>query len=410
MEKLKEKIFRNIIGLEDVKEKLMKILEWCKKVVGYSSFNSLLPKGILLYGVSGCGKTLLMEEYSKAFNYPTYTINGNRTNKAEDIINVFKKARSSYNSLVLIDKLDTLIESDLLIKQTIHKELDMSKDNQNVIVIATANQIDKISKSFKRFENDKIFHIDIPSNEDIKKLLKYFLNNLKVNINNININSLANLLSGSSGIEIKEIIEDAYILTNGNLKTESIEESYFMLHYGNKYSLKNFNNKYEAIHEAGHVLLSYKHKYLLDLYRDTIQKSVSEVNIKWHSINERKSIKLILAKIEISVAGYLAQKIVYNYSDKQSLQDINKAKYQAKILVNKFGYKGFMSSIKSNANYKDENNNESEKEVNKLIERIEKKTSKYINKYNIELLKISKQLELKGYVSENELEEIMYNN
>lgn len=372
--------FKNISGYEEVKEELIRILKWYKEKDKIIDKHVDLPKGIIFYGDSGCGKTTLMQEYAEMFNYPIFYLKGRNENLIKEINDVFSVAREEDNAVILIDDLDLLFYDNNNIIRLLIQELDEISNNNskgNIIVLATAKEINEDSFLFRNGRFDRSFELSMPETIDIKKIIDFYLKKINIVLDENELEYLTNILMGCSGVDIKCIIEDAYLSANGKPTLDDIENSWYLIYYKKRFNNQNLDfNEYDyqmvAVHEAGHILLTYKNKSLINFYRATIQNSSDALGgCKIYPISNKKyCLETILADIEIDIAGYLAQSIICNSIDAGASSDLSDAKYSASLLINELGYKG----IKYITNVDKESNIlPNEKLINKLLRKKKEK-------------------------------------
>lgn len=407
--------FKNIAGYEEVKEELIRILKWYKEKNKIIDNNIDLPKGIIFYGDTGCGKSTLMKEFAEMLNYPIFYLEGKKENLIEEFNNVFISAKEEENAVVVIDDLDLLVGGNYNLQRLLMQELDSIVNNNKgkIIVLASANDVDFDAILFRNGRFDRFFEIGTPKNTDIHKILNYYINKFNISLEENDLEYLSNVLTGCSGVDIKCIIEDSYLVTNGNVTAEDIENSWYMIYYKKRFNnkekdLNGYNYEMVAIHEAGHVLLSYKNRDLINFYRATIQKNSDAFGgcKTYPVLNTKYSLETIIAKIEIGIAGYLAQKIICNYRDSGAVTDLSDAKYSASVLINELGYKGlkYITNIDEDSDYIP-----NEKIINKLLRKKEKEVTKYIIKNKQKLLLIVESLINQGSINKKELFDIMNN-
>ena len=406
--------FKNIIGYDDVKEELIRILKWYKEKDKTINKNVDLPKNIVFYGDSGCGKTTLMHEFAEMFNYPIFYLKGNCENLIEELNNVFLLAKKEENAVIVINDIDLLFYKNYNCQRLLMQELDNVANNKgNIIVLVSANDIDLDTIPFRTGRFDRFFEISTPKNTDISKIINHYINKLNINLEENDLEYLSSVLVGCSGLEIKCIIDDAYLITDGNVTVEDIENSWYMIdnkkRFDNKEKdLNGYNYETVALHEAGHVLLTYKNRDLINFYRATIQTSSEAFGgcKTYPVLNTRYSLETYIANIEIGIAGYLAQKIIYNYRDSGAVSDILKSKHYASVLINELGYKGlkYITNVDEDSDYIP-----NEKIINKLLRKKEKEVTKYIIKNKNKLLLITKVLINNGSINKKELLDIMIN-
>jgi len=225
--------FRNIVGYDDIKEELVRILYWYKQRNKIIDKDINLPKGIVFCGASGCGKTSLMQDYAAMFNYPIFNLRGKNINIIEEISNIFVFAKKEENAVIIINDLDLLLYDNSNVLRLLIQELDDINNNNcigNIIVLASANEIDEDSFLFRNGRFDRVFKLGFPKRLDIGRIINFYLNRFEITLEENALEYLTNILSGCSGADIKCIIEDAYLSSTGKVSLEDIENSWYLIY------------------------------------------------------------------------------------------------------------------------------------------------------------------------------------
>ena len=190
---------KNIYGYSQIKEELFLIQNWYFNSNNLGDKKILLPKGLLFFGDPGEGKTLIVREYSKSFNYPLFVIEGNNDNVENEVISTYDLARKENNAIVIIDELDRLIDKDNKLIRVLQSQLDGFKSNDNVLTLATANDYCNLPNALLREGRfDRKFRVSPNNKNDFKEIIKCFSCNIGFNFNDDEILELSNDLSGYS--------------------------------------------------------------------------------------------------------------------------------------------------------------------------------------------------------------------
>lgn len=255
--------FDDIIGYEDIKAKLYETLSAIKEPGRFKSMGISSPRGLLLYGNPGVGKTVLAEAFIKASGRKVYAAvqRGDKRELMEHLSNLFQEAKTNVPSIVFLDDIDKYAggQEDAVVYGVLQSLIDSVKDEE-VFVIATVNSFCHLPNSLVREGRfDQLIEISEPSKEDAALLIKEFLENKPHE--NINYDDVEAIASFSSCVEIKTSINQAAIKAAYAGRTAITMEDFvnvFMLPNAKRYSeiwMPMEDMKEEvAIHEAGHAL------------------------------------------------------------------------------------------------------------------------------------------------------------
>lgn len=404
-EKLKQEIFQNVCGYDDVKEELLLIKSWYLNDELLENPAIELPKGILFYGEPGCGKTLLMREYSNSFNCPKYVVEGNSSNVADEVHNIFVKAREDKFALVIIDEIDLLIEKSALSLRVIQQELDGIDNKGSILVLASTNNIYEIPNSLTRTGRfDRKIHIHRPDKEARELLFTKFLTEFGVSLENINLPHLARVCGLLTCSDVKAVCNDLFLRCGKNGTTEEVEKSYRRVTEGEYGSGRKVRKDIRvAVHECGHVLmgLHFKNNYAFHSAHFSQEGGytvINETNENEDTVEKREQ------RIMISLAGYLAEETVYKRHEVGSYNDYQKAFDLCTRLVERVCVKGVSHLIPRYQDNGDrfespQKRRQNEKLVLSLLRKYERKARKYLRKHKKELVDYADKMYHQGQLS-----------
>ena len=266
----KASAFDKVIGYETIKKELFQICDMIHHKEKYKKIGASLPKGLILYGNPGLGKTLLSTAFIEESGIPSYTI---RRNKGEgdfiaEIADTFAKAKENAPCIVFLDDLDKFANEDE--KHRDAKEYvavqagidDVAQ--QEVFVIATANDMDKLPESLVRSGRfDRTIEIEKPDEEDAEKIIKYYLSNKPVSPS-VNFEDLSKMIRYSSCAELETILNEAAIIAaysgNEQIEMNDLVSAVLRQQYDSPDEAFTVTDDDEArrtaIHEAGHLVCS----------------------------------------------------------------------------------------------------------------------------------------------------------
>ena len=383
-------IFDKVYGLEREKELIIKVLKWFNNKDYYDSLIVSIPRGILLYGGPGNGKTYIIKQIINNTNCPCIIYKGNSNNNTEYLYKVFDEIKKYNKCILVIDELDLLLDESRENYRALQEGLDGLLTTSNVLVLSATNSISDIPYPLRR-KGRFDYHIHI-AKPDCDSALKYMLdmfNNLNVVLDkSINLDSIKIMLDNFNFSEIKSIVNNV-VLENGveNINKEMIIEELYKINEGVNSINEGSINFQISLHEAAHCYMAhyYKNDYLIS--RVYVSKYGGSTIIK-NKNDLIESYNQKIENIECSLAGIIAEKVYYkNNGSTGSWEDLKEAMSEAKNLFDSFGY---LKSGYTDTNVNMENKCEyrlatTEKNASKLINKLEKKIYRIIRK-NIKVI------------------------
>lgn len=263
------KEFDKIIGYKSTKKEFEKLADILKNTEKYKKSGIMLPKGILIKGKSGVGKTLFADCLAEASGRKVFSFKHEASCKhfSEKLTNIFKSAKEHTPSVILLDDLDKYIEDDIDLpdysEYTVVQNLIDEISESDVFVIATVYLDSYIPEAFIRSGRfDCQITLEPTYGEETEKLVKIFLENK--NVGEVDIENVTHILSGKPFATIRSVINEAAILAEND--KQKISTDYIV--YATLSMIYNINNltpksktqnnasRKVAIHEAGHAVVS----------------------------------------------------------------------------------------------------------------------------------------------------------
>ena len=405
---MKELNFKKVYGYQEVKEELNRIKDWYENKELLNNPTVTLPKGILLYGEPGNGKTLFVREFIDNFDCPKYVIEGKNDNTASEIKNVFDKAKKENFAIVVIDELELLVPENSKEQRILQQELDGVDQKGSILVIATANKIHRIADPLKRPGRfDKKIKIDEPDRKCRAEIFKSMLLDLNIDTTNINFEHVSKHCTNVSCADIKAIVNDVYLRCQKTpINEEEIELSFERVtkgEIGKKPStMNNFNI---AIHEAGHSLMAIHFKENWALYKAKFTDEggtceIEEVKEKYMTIEKRTQ------DIMIGLGGYVAEEIVFGHHDYGTHDDIEKVHDYCRRLIERSTIHGIKYHITESHSAVSSWHLETpqlrkviERKTYALMNKYMKKVRRYLKTHVAELKAFADLMCKQGYVS-----------
>lgn len=274
--------FKSVAGNEEAKESVMDIVDFLQNPDKYNSYGARMPRGVILYGEPGTGKTLLAKAVAGEANVPFYAMSGSDFVQvyvgvgASRIRQLFKKAKSHGKAVIFIDEIDAIgkkrdgstnggsDERDQTLNALL-TEMSGFNEKDGIVVIAATNRLDMLDSALLRPGRfDRHIEITLPDVAAREKILALHLKNKPVN--DINIHDWAQKTSYFSGAKLESLVNEAAILaakdTSKYIENIHLDRAYSIVLAGyekiNRDHIKDKDKKITAYHEAGHALLTLK--------------------------------------------------------------------------------------------------------------------------------------------------------
>lgn len=363
--------FDNVAGNIEAKESIKDIVDFLKSPEKYKSYGAKMPRGLILYGEPGTGKTLLAKAVAGEANVPFYAMSGSDFVQiyvgvgASRIRQLFKKARSHGKAVIFIDEIDAIgkkrsnstaggsDERDQTLNALL-TEMSGFKETDGIVVIAATNRLDMLDSALLRPGRfDRHVEVSLPDIIAREKILNLYLKNKPYK--NINVNLWAQKTAMFSGAKLEHLVNEAAILACKD-NSKYIED----IHLHNAFSIvlagyekqdrnhiKNLDKKITAYHEAGHALISAKVLPNEKLSKVTIIPTTKGAGGYTLSIPEDKmyqSKKYLLNRIMVLLGGRAAEEIIFG-KDKITTGAYSDLKHSTKLINNMITLYGMGNSL-----------------------------------------------------------------
>ncbi len=385
--------FDNIAGYDEIKKELLLIKSWIDNREEIKKKGIDIPKGILLYGPIGTGKSMFAREFTNLFPDATVLkIKLDNDFGRDEVTEKFEYARSLNRFvIILIDEFDLVARRE---ERELLTELDgLGGDNSNIFVIATCNGYDNINPALtRRGRLDYIIGLGNPTEKERINLLKFYFEKYGIK-GEFDYEYLALISKGENAVNIKAIANETRLRFGENPTIDNIEEMIDKIdkrgreYYG---STEEHDRFLEAVHEVGHAVVAWQYQEFFKFYKATLEdNSLAGGICKVFPTNYMPgSSERSIADIEISMGGYLACLMLYNYKDRGAFYDLERARHQSAALVNTYGYDGFEPLLNHDTRgvpTSPDKKRNNEKKSEKILARCEKNVRRIIkdNKENI---------------------------
>ncbi|MCB2339661.1 ATP-dependent metallopeptidase FtsH/Yme1/Tma family protein [Clostridium estertheticum] len=274
--------FENVAGNEEAKDSVQDVVDFLKNPQKYSAYGARMPRGVILYGDPGTGKTLLAKAVAGEANVPFYAVSGSDFVQiyvgvgAGRIRSLFKKARSHGRAVIFIDEIDAIgkkrdngtgggsDEKDQTLNALL-TEMSGFNETEGIIIIAATNRLDMLDEALLRPGRfDRHIEVTLPDVSAREKILKLHLKNKP--IKDIDYSEWAHKTSYFSGAKLENLANEAAIIACKDnstfIENEHLDKAYSIMLAGyekvDRDYIKDDDRKITAFHEAGHALISLK--------------------------------------------------------------------------------------------------------------------------------------------------------
>lgn len=416
-----EKIFDNIIGYNNIKTTLKRIIDILNNQNKYKKLGVTIPHGLFLYGPPGIGKSSIANEFINNTKRKSYTIRKSKSDESfiDYLNNIFEMAKANQPSIILLDDLDKFSEKNCNEEYvSVQSLIDDVKDKE-VFIIATVNDKNVLPNSLLRSGRfDVKIKLDYPSENDSFEIIKYYLKKKKID-KDVNIKNISYILNGSSCADLEKVCNQAGIysgyLNKDTIGMNELVRASLELKYDTNIEEFNSNDKYAlnvAYHEAGHALIG-------ELFEPgsisfiTIAKSDSNtrgMTIYHQNDNYFDDIEFMKNRVKTLLAGKASTEIVYQASDVGCNSDLHRVYEITSKFIDNYCMLDFNSWIRTN-------NETSEKVKQSKVDNINKIITDYYNEVKELLImnrsildNLAKTLSKKKILFQDEIEKIVLKN
>jgi len=357
--------FEDVAGVDEAKENLAEIVDYLHNPQKYTEIGASMPKGLLLVGPPGTGKTMLAKAVAGEANVPFFSMSGSEFVEmfvgmgASKVRDLFKQAKEKAPCIVFIDEIDAIgqkrnsgqfggnDEREQTLNQLL-TEMDGFEGNTGVIILAATNRPESLDPALTRPGRfDRRVPVDLPDLKGREEILKVHAKKIKI-AQDVDFNHIARMASGASGAELANIVNEAALRAVRSGRSEAtqadLEESIEVVIAG--YQKKNaiLTDKEKLIvayHEIGHALVAAKQTNSAPVQKITIVPRTSgalgytmQVDTGNHYLMSKEEIE---NKIATYTGGRAAEELVFDSITTGASNDIEQATKLARAMITRFG-------------------------------------------------------------------------
>lgn len=415
--------FKDVAGAHEAKEELLEVVDFLKNPRRFTNIGARIPKGVLLVGAPGTGKTLLAKAVAGEANVPFFHMSGSEFVEmfvgvgASRVRDLFKKAKQHAPAIVFVDELDAVgrhrgaglggghDEREQTLNQIL-VEMDGFATDEGVVVISATNRPDVLDPALLRPGRfDRHVIIDVPDINEREEILKVHAKEKPV-ARTVSLRRVAERTPGFSGADLANLVNEAAILTvRRNRKTIGMSEFFDSIEKvllgpeRKSHILSKKEKEITAYHEAGHALIAHIIPEVDPVRKVSIvsRGRAGGYTLKLGDQEKRmKSRKEFLGELATLLGGYAAEMIKFNELTTGGGNDLRHATQLARKIVTEYGMSNlgpmtfgvkeeqiFLGrDITEHRNYSDETAHRIDEEVNRLLHEALEKAKKIIQEHS----------------------------
>ena len=356
--------FDDVAGEDEAKESLAEIVDYLHNPQKYTDVGASMPKGVLLVGPPGTGKTMLAKAVAGEANVPFFSISGSEFVEmfvgmgASKVRDLFKQAKEKAPCIVFIDEIDAIgkkrdnqLSSNDEREQTLNQlltEMDGFDDNNGVIILAATNRPESLDPALTRPGRfDRRVPVELPDLVGREAILKVHAKKIKTS-DDVDFHTIARMASGASGAELANMINEAAlraVRNNRTVVTEAdLEESIEVVIAGYQKKsavLSDKEKKTVAYHEIGHALVAAMQSHSAPVQKITIIPRTS--GALGYTMQVETGAKYLMSKDELAnkictfTGGRAAEEVVFGEITTGASNDIEQATKLARAMITRYG-------------------------------------------------------------------------
>jgi len=442
--------FEDVAGIEEAKEEVMEIVEFLKNPRKFQRLGGRIPRGVLLVGEPGTGKTLLAKAIAGEADAPFFSISGSDFVEmfvgvgASRVRDLFKQAKDNSPCIIFLDEIDAVgrrrgsgfssgghDEREQTLN-AILVEMDGFDTNDQVIVCAATNRVDVLDPALTRPGRfDRQIHVPLPDIKGRLEILKVHSRKVKLGPN-VDLMRLARATPGFSGADLAAIINEsalgATLLNKDFIENDDLEEARDKVRWGRARKSHVIDEKEKlatAYHEAGHAVVQYLEKDADPLHKVTIIPRGQSMGSTW-SLPEKDrhsySRRWCKSTMKVMFAGRIAEEMFTGDINTGASSDIRQATNIARKMVRDWGMNdrlgfvyygeddtraGFMPEFGGGREYSEDTAKAIDEEIKKQIDTLYEETAQLLltNKDRVEA--IAKALQKYETLDSSDVDRIM---
>lgn len=444
----KEKVtFNDVAGLREAKEELKEIVDFLKNPRKYLEMGAKIPRGVLLVGPPGCGKTLLARAVAGESNVPFFYTSGSSFTELfvgvgpSRVRNLFETAKKAGRAIIFIDEIDAVgkmrgfgisggqEEREQTLNEILN-QMDGFEKESGVIVISATNKPELLDPALLRPGRfDRRIVLDLPDVNEREEILKIHCRGKPLALN-VNLREISERTPGFSGADLANLVNEAAIMAARKNKKQVFQEEFLesidkvlLGPERRSHLLSKKEKEIASYHESGHAIVSAFLKETEPVRKISIIPRGLAAGYTLKTPSEEKKIKTkseFLAEMAVLLGGYCAEKLKFDEITTGAANDLEVATELAKKLVMEYGMSelgpitfgkkeelAFLGRTEIYRDYSEKIAEKIDKEIEKFVKNAENKAKEILRKKKNLLEKVAQKLIEKETIERDEFEKLI---
>ncbi|MDB6027608.1 MAG: ATP-dependent metalloprotease FtsH [Verrucomicrobiales bacterium] len=419
--------FADVAGIDEAKSEISEVVDFLRNPAKYKKLGGKLPKGVLLVGPPGTGKTMLAKAIAGEAKANFFSAHGSDFNEvfvgvgAKRIRELFAQAHKNKPAIIFIDEIDCLakkrkFDSHTEMTQTnnaLLAELDGFESSEGIVVVAATNRPEDLDEALLRPGRiDRKVYVSLPDRKGRRAILAAHTKEKPIHDKEKTLDVLAQTTTEMSGADLANVLNEAAILSAQrnlpDITLEALEESRDKVRWGKERKsmvLKKEERELVAYHEAGHTMINLQKSLLPPLYKVSIIPRGGALGVTTLMPTEDQNIhnkEFMLQELVVLMGGRAAEKVFYGSTTNGAGGDMQMSKDLARKMIHDWGMGEKM--------YYEPQRGEAEIEINRLLEHADQEAFTMIQQDKANTKKLAEALLKHETLTREQVVNLLYEN